>query len=356
MSVLNQNNRRWTLVLAFIIGIVAILPNSVNALPQQAITLLYFRGTGQNNAIFLEWATATEFETAGFIIQRANSENGPYIDLDQIGFIPGEGDGIIGAEYEVTDTMNVVNGQTYWYILIEIETNGNQNPTDPISVIGGVQTATATPSHTPTAQATTNGQATATPSRTPTPTSTTQATSQSSSTTVPTSTQAASQATTQTDSSAQATPTATTSSSSTSSTSGTTSSTSGGSNVAQASSPNDPYPVEGSPSPTFVPDPNQINATEPAAYPAEGEGIKNEPYPAGTSPTETPAIQPQGDGDTRPLSTQPPLNPPPEENSESQPESSNTLFLWVGFVAALLIFAGGIIGSIFLFTRRSNQK
>ena len=157
MSLLNKNNRRWILPLAFIVALIAILPNPVKALPQRAITLLYFQGTGQNNAILLEWATATEFETAGFIIKRADSESGPYDDLTQIGFIPGEGDGIIGAEYDVIDDDNVVNGQTYWYILVEIENNGNQNPSDPISVVGGISAATATPTQTPTTQSSTNG-------------------------------------------------------------------------------------------------------------------------------------------------------------------------------------------------------
>jgi hypothetical protein len=56
------------------------------------------------------------------------------------------------------------------------------------------------------------------------------------------------------------------------------------------------------------------------------------------------------------LSTQPPLNQQTADDSDAVPGRSNTLFLWIGFVAALLIFTGGVIGSIFLFTRRSNQR
>lgn len=342
----------WTLLSALIIGLAAILPATVKALPQRAITLLYFRGTGQNNAILLEWATATEFETAGFILQRANSESGPYNNLDQIGFIPGEGDGIIGAEYAVTDTMNIVNGQTYWYILVEIETSGAQNPTDPISVTGGEPTATPTATQTASTAPTTNSQGTSTPTSSPTasPTSSPTATAQSASTATPTSTQSSNGSSSQ----ATATPTTSTSSSNSSN------SSSGNGNVVEASSPTDPYPVSGTPSPTFVPDPNSATEPEPVkateAYPAGND--LNESYPAATETNgqaiETPFIQPQGGGEPNSLSTQPPLEPPVKEDPAVQ--SSSTLFLWVGFTAALLIFAGGIIGSIFLFTRRSNQK
>jgi hypothetical protein len=360
MKLLDKKNWRWILLLAFIISLIAVLPTTVKALPQRAITLLFFRGTGQNNAVWLEWETSTEFETAGFIIQRANSQSGPYTDLGEIGFVPAEGDGIVGAYYEATDTDNIVNGQTYWYILIELENGGSENATEPIAVSGGVATPTATATNTATTQPTSNsGQATATATqtRTPTPTNTSQPTSQSPNSSSPTSTRPPSQATTQPGSPSQPAATA--------QTVGSTSSGSGGSNnVAQASSPSTPYPAPGTASPTFVPNPQETIATDPAAYPPgeqEGQPGTIEGYPAATEAIEsdvsvTPAIEPQGGGEPRPFSTQPPLDQQDSGDTADQPGSSNTLFLWVGFTAALLVFAGGIIGSIFLFTRRSNQK
>ena len=359
---------RWTALLTFILALVVAWPNPATARPPQAITLLYFIGTGQDNAILLEWETATEFNSAGFTLERANHEAGPYVELEQIGFIPAEGGGVIGAYYQALDDVNVVNGQTYWYILVEIETDNSENRTDPISVTGGVATPTPTPSRTPTptrtptaaSQPTTNSQpsSTPTPSRTPTRTPTpTPTTAQSNTTPVPTNTSASQQPTTQSNPPSQPTATATNNTQS--------NSNSGGVNVAQASSPGTPYPAPiGTPSPTLVPDPGQTNGTPGDAYPAAtqpNEGVQPEGYPASTENANgdtavTPAIQPESTGGARAFSTQPQLDQQTEGDSDAEPGGSNTLFLWIGFVAALLIFTGGVIGSIFLFTRRSNQR
>jgi hypothetical protein len=350
--------KRWILFLALVAILATAFPNKAGARPQEAIVLLYFQGTGMDNAVLLEWATATEFETSGFVVNRANSEAGPY--TEQIGFIPGEGDGIIGAEYEAIDDVNVVNGQTYWYILVEIENNQNQNESDPISVTAGVPTAT--PSRTPTTQATTPGQATSTP--TPSRTPTTSPTTQSGSSTTPTNTPSTSQPTNQNGSPSQATSTSNNNSQANQSNNGT--GNTGTTGIAEASAPNsNPYPdPQQTPSPTFVPDPGQTAEPESDAYPGPiGDGAVEDAYPAGSEfGTEgetavTPQLQPDATSGPRSLSTQPPLDQQnPSDAEQVEPGSSSTLFLWIGFGAAFLIFIGGVIGSIYLFTRRSNQK
>jgi hypothetical protein len=151
---------------------VSMLPNRISpaaaGAEPTAIVLLYFRGSGLNDAVYLEWATATEFETAGFRLERSHNENGSYLALDNIGFIPAEGLGLEGAEYEAIDDT-AVNGQLYWYKLVEIEWGGTYNRSDPISVMAGIATPTATATHTPVATATTGW----TPTNTPLPTATT---------------------------------------------------------------------------------------------------------------------------------------------------------------------------------------
>jgi hypothetical protein len=139
------------------------LPTRANPGPT-AITLLYFEGYGVANGVMLEWATGTEFDTAGFWVERSLTQSGGFARLvDTIGFIQAMGDGIVGAEYDALDDT-AVPGVTYWYRLIEVELGGGENIEGPIAVAAGLFTPTPTPSNTPTA--------TPTPTRTPTATAT----------------------------------------------------------------------------------------------------------------------------------------------------------------------------------------
>jgi hypothetical protein len=108
-----------------------------------AIILRYFQASGLDNAVRLEWGTASEYNTAGFRLERAGSQTGLYRPLDGIGFIPAGGLGLVGAEYEAVDET-AVNGQTYWYKLIEIEYGGYENAEEPIAVTAGLALATNT--------------------------------------------------------------------------------------------------------------------------------------------------------------------------------------------------------------------
>jgi hypothetical protein len=151
-------DRRSTLL---IIGffIIFIVPTLVAAIDPTVVTLLYFRGNGLDNGIRLEWATGTEFDTAGFRLERSAASSGPYTILDDIGFVPSDAppDGLSGAEYVALDESSITNGTTYWYRLVEIESSGVENRTDPISVKAGLAQPTSTPSPTPTSTPTVPG-------------------------------------------------------------------------------------------------------------------------------------------------------------------------------------------------------
>jgi len=129
-----ERSWRWILILAIISGLVIIQPNQVAAQPQQGPILLYLRGTALDDGILIEWETAAEFNLAGFIVERADSKGGPY--FEHIGFIPAEG-GPTGAYYQVLDDIIVVNGQTYWYILVAITVDAEEIRYGPISVTAG---------------------------------------------------------------------------------------------------------------------------------------------------------------------------------------------------------------------------
>ena len=346
-----------------LVGLAAGTSMSVSSADLAAVTLLYFRGVGQDNAVLLEWATGTEFETAGFRITRASEENGEYQVLSKIGFIPSEGDGLVGAEYEAIDDDNVSNGTVYWYKLIEIELNGHTIPAGPISVTAGAATPTATSSPIPTATPTTRSQDDESTS-TPVPT-------QSDPTSTPTPINLANP---QTGGSAATT-------------------------IPSLSTPVNTIIESGSANTgaDFVPggsnSSNSVEAAAPAAtlglsgYP--GSNIEQDPEAAPTenssgqavdqsqpetSATRTPASYPSSIGERTPDSTLPSVSDPAagssvigsqesgsHEASDTTNESergrkgSSTLVLWLGFIASLLIFGAGVIGSIIYFSRQRMQ-
>ena len=93
-------------------------------LTHAAVTLKYFRvGETNDNAVKLEWETATEIDTALFILSRAESKDGEFI---QIQTIPAEGDSVTGMHYQYIDE-NVEPGKVYWYKLEEQDMSGNVN-------------------------------------------------------------------------------------------------------------------------------------------------------------------------------------------------------------------------------------
>jgi hypothetical protein len=112
----------------------------------------------QINKITITWQTLSENGVAGFYVLRSTSENGIY--TRRSGLIPPVGDGLIGGIYSfVDDLLNF--GQTYWYKLEVISTDGST-----IATFGpkSLQTATQTPTITQTYTKT----QTLTPSLTPT--------------------------------------------------------------------------------------------------------------------------------------------------------------------------------------------
>ena len=139
-----------------------------------AVNLVSFTATAQENSILIEWETATELGNAGFYVTRDIQPVPPFQEIS--GFIPSEGSGVIGAEYQYEDT-NVSTDIVYYYILKVIDTSQNVERHGPITATLVSQitiTPTRTPSktpktYTPTLTKTPTKTRTKTPSRTPTP-------------------------------------------------------------------------------------------------------------------------------------------------------------------------------------------
>ena len=78
----------------------------------------------------MKWQTLNERGNLGFLIVRAKeSKNEQYTEIrlitDQL--IPTTGDSTEGANYFYEDT-DIVSGNTYFYLLADIDQNGNITP------------------------------------------------------------------------------------------------------------------------------------------------------------------------------------------------------------------------------------
>jgi hypothetical protein len=146
-----------------------------------AVHLSRFETSGEDQQVRIVWSTDTELNTAGFYIQRSDSENGNYIRVSS--FIFHQGDSITGADYEYIDS-GLINGQVYWYRLEEIETNQNSIYYDPESAMPwdpSIPTPSGTATNTPTTTSTlTNQSGNPTPTSTRTPTKTVSASAKTS--------------------------------------------------------------------------------------------------------------------------------------------------------------------------------
>lgn len=112
-----------------------------------SVTLLYFQALPENDAVFLEWETATEIDSAGFYITRSTSESS---NFERIGsFIPSKGDSVAGAYYDFRDEA-VENGVTYNYILESWDYDNTVDYSDPVSATPGTEGPTPTSTVTPT--------------------------------------------------------------------------------------------------------------------------------------------------------------------------------------------------------------
>ena len=312
-----------------------------------AVDLIYFRGEGGDGVAYLEWETGTESDTAGFRLERANSAGGPYSSLDDIGFILASGSVSAGAYYEATDET-AVNGQTYWYKLLEYTEAGtvgdewtvrvDVEPEPTAQIIGGGgATATATdtpvptstirptatdrpPTDTPTSVASASGNGSEpAATNTPRPTATGQPTRTPRSTAAPTGSNNTA-ATTRT-LSITATP------------------TNENSNVEALGEPastpsDDAYPVMSE---------EETEEREVAANPVEAAEGEEETAVTGVRSVGSAANDEE-------------MQAADDASVVRQEGESNSLLLWLGFIAAFLIFVGGVAFSIFLSTRKRDEE
>jgi hypothetical protein len=166
--------RRWLcLIVCGLIAAAGLLLWPGHWLPRATanVTLVSFTATslpGQPE-IYVEWETATEFDTIGFFIARSDAYTSTQWSRIS-GFIQHQGDTVVGAQYYFIDDNTVLN-QTYFYRLEVINTDQTIDYHGPIWATAGVP-ATNTPTATLTPVATSTRTPTSTPTLTPSRTAT----------------------------------------------------------------------------------------------------------------------------------------------------------------------------------------
>ena len=75
--------------------------------------------------VVIDWETASEIDTAGFLIYRSFLPDGPFTKLTA-DMIPASADTLAGGAYTYTDNDIFTSRQVY-YQLVEVETSGKEN-------------------------------------------------------------------------------------------------------------------------------------------------------------------------------------------------------------------------------------
>jgi hypothetical protein len=110
------------------------IPLTVDSCPPtpSAVTLASFAAAPAGKAIQVTWDTASEIDTLGFNLYRADAINGTRLQLNS-GLIPSQIPGSpMGASYQFADT-SALAGVTYYYWLEDVDATGMGSLHGPVS-------------------------------------------------------------------------------------------------------------------------------------------------------------------------------------------------------------------------------
>lgn len=87
------------------------------------VTLASFTAKASKGMVTLNWVTATEIDTAGFILFRSTTAAGTQVQVNP-DLVAAQGGGVTGASYNITDYPG--NG-TFYYWLVDVDYSGQSN-------------------------------------------------------------------------------------------------------------------------------------------------------------------------------------------------------------------------------------
>jgi len=94
------------------------------------VTLASFTARANRGTVSIDWITATEINTAGFLLYRSTTADGPQVQLTET-LIVAQGSGVTGASYRVTDTPGY---GIFYYWLRDVDYSGQSSLHGPIIV------------------------------------------------------------------------------------------------------------------------------------------------------------------------------------------------------------------------------
>lgn len=105
------------------------------------VTIVSFEAFSTEHGVLLRWETASEIQNRGFNVYRAESESGPWDQINDL-LIPSQATGSpTGFVYELLD-REVAVGVSYSYLLEDVSISGQTTQHGPISILyQGVPTA-----------------------------------------------------------------------------------------------------------------------------------------------------------------------------------------------------------------------
>jgi len=107
------------------------------------VTLSDFSAYEDSGKVVVEWATASEHDTAGFYLYRLDENKGDYIRLNHR-LLPALLTSSQGGTYSLVDKGASVNAGSITYILVEMEGRGSKNIYGPFTVRVGGESVTGT--------------------------------------------------------------------------------------------------------------------------------------------------------------------------------------------------------------------